>query len=434
MKYNYASFFLLPVIFLFTNCSEPNNQNNGELVDVAYFVPVYESATSIASRVTVDEPQPYQQSGKVITYGDYIFINKPNEGIHVVDNSNPEAPVNLSFISLKGNLDLAIVDDYLYADMFSALVVLNIQDIQNPSVVTDYTVEDVFYYDRYIFLPPFDTASGYDHVRYDYVDSSQGIVVDWTIEVRKEVIEIYDYDIGVLESTTAISFDDDFSPENISTAGSMTRFLPVENYLYTLSFNEMILFELDSEYRPNRWGKLDTGTQAETLFSLNDLLFVGSVSGMLMYDITDAANPSYINSIDHFRSCDPVVADSTHAYVTLRGGTNCFTQNNELQVIDIQNPEELFVASKHIMFNPHGLAVISDHLIVCDGTAGIKVVDVSDKSTPEVVNIYPIDFAYDVIVDYPNALVVGEETMHQYDISNLPEMVKISELNVGTAD
>ena len=76
MKYNYAGFFFLSVLFLFTNCSEPNTQNNGELVDVAYFVPIYESATSIASRVTVDEPQPYQQSGKVITYGNYILINK----------------------------------------------------------------------------------------------------------------------------------------------------------------------------------------------------------------------------------------------------------------------------------------------------------------------------------------------------------------------
>ena len=35
-------------------------------------------------------------------------------------------------------------------------------------------------------------------------------------------------------------------------------------------------------------------TQAETLFQLNDLLFVGSVNGMLVYDVSDAADPDYI--------------------------------------------------------------------------------------------------------------------------------------------
>ena len=83
------------------------------------------------------------------------------------------------------------------------------------------------------------------------------------------------------------------------------------------------------------------------------------------------------------------------------------------------------------MFNPHGLAIVDNHLLVCDGTAGIKVVDVTDRTRPKVVNTYPIDFAYDVIVHYPVAIVVGEQTMHQYDISNLPEMVKISELQVA---
>lgn len=436
MKFQSIRPYLLSFFLIITACTD-NTDGDSDLVDVAYFTPVYESATAIAARVTVDAPLPYQQSGKVITYGDYIFINKPNEGIHIIDNANPESPVNLSFISLKGNLDMAIVDGYLYADMYSALVVLDIQDIENPFVITDYTVEDVFYYDQYVFLPSFELAAGYDNVRYDYVDSSQGIVTDWTIEIRKENrSDFYLYQGPfVLESALATGLSDTDSPtNNVSTAGSMTRFLPIDNFLYTLSFNELILFELDANYRPNRWGKLDTSTLAETLFRLNDLLFVGSVSGMLMYDIADAANPSYINSIEHFRSCDPVVADTTHAYVTLRGGTNCFTDNNELQIIDIQNPEELFVASKHIMFNPHGLAIVEDHLIVCDGTAGVKVVDVTDRNTPEVINSYPIDFAYDVIVEYPYALVVGEQTMHQYDISNLPEMIKISELNVGNAN
>ena len=74
------------------------------------------------------------------------------------------------------------------------------------------------------------------------------------------------------------------------------------------------------------------------------------------------------------------------------------------------------------MFNPHGLGVHSNHLIICDGPAGVKVVDISDADDPKIVNSDPISFAYDVIIDYPSALVVGENDLYQYDISKLPKL------------
>ena len=190
-------------------------------------------------------------------------------------------------------------------------------------------------------------------------------------------------------------------------------------------------FSISEDYRPSRFARLDTGTQAETLFQLNDLLFVGSTTGMLMYDVSSPDNPDYINSIDHFRSCDPVVADSNYAYVTLRGGTNCFTETNELQIIDIRDPENLEVVARQVMFNPHGLAIHQDHLLGCDGSAGIKVLDVSDRENPSVVTTSSIPFAYDIIVDYPSAVVVGEGVIYQYDLSALPEITKTAELTLS---
>ena len=152
---------------------------------------------------------------------------------------------------------------------------------------------------------------------------------------------------------------------------------------------------------------------------------------MLMYDVSSPDNPGFINSIDHFRSCDPVVADSNYAYVTLRGGTNCFTETNELQIIDIRDPENLEVVARQVMFNPHGLAIYQDHLLVCDGSAGIKVLDVSDRENPSVVTTSSIPFAYDIIVDYPSAVVVGEGVIYQYDLSALPEITKTAELTLS---
>lgn len=432
-RFDFLKMSCLGFCLLLASCSLFKDEvlDDREMVDVAYYVPQYETTTQLAAKVSVDPPKDYAEAGKIVTYQNYIFINKPNEGVHVVDNSNPAAPVNLHFINIPGSLDLSIIDDHLYSDMFSALVVFNISDVTQPDLIEDFTVEDVFYYNPYRTL---DTTSrpeeSYAYTQYESIDESQGIVTGWEVEIRQEPLEEQIMYLRLEDSTlaeaTATVQADGFN--EVSTAGSMTRFLPIGRYLYTINFNELVLFSIGDNYQPSRFARLDTGTQAETLFQLNDLLFVGSTTGMLMYDVASPDNPNYLNSIQHFRSCDPVVADENYAYVTLRGGTNCFTETNELQIIDIRNPEELSVVARQVMFNPHGLAIHEDYLLVCDGSAGLKVIDVSNREEPNVLITDNIPFAYDIIVDFPSAIVVGEGVLYQYDLSNLPEIVKTNEL------
>ena len=432
-RFDFLKISVLGFCLLLASCSLFKDEiiDDREMVDVAYFVPQYETTAQLAAKVTVESPKDYAEAGKIVTYQNYIFINKPNEGIHVVDNSNPATPVNLHFINIPGSLDLTIIDDHLYSDMFSALVVFDISDVTLPDLIEDFTVEEVFYYNPYRTLDNVSRPEvGYDYTQYESIDDSRGIVTGWEVEIRQEPLEdqilyLRLEDTAIAETTSS---DQANGFSEVSTAGSMTRFLPIDRYLYTINFNELVLFSIGDNYQPSRFARLDTGTQAETLFQLNNLLFVGSTTGMLMYDVTSPSNPNYLNSIEHFRSCDPVVADENYAYVTLRGGTNCFTETNELQIIDIRTPEELSVVARQVMFNPHGLAIHEDYLLVCDGTAGLKVVDVSNREQPEILSTDNIPFAYDIIVDFPSALVVGEGVLYQYDLSNLPEIVKTNEL------
>ena len=432
-RFDFLKISVLGFCLLLASCSLFKDEiiDDREMVDVAYFVPQYETTAQLAAKVTVESPKDYAEAGKIVTYQNYIFINKPNEGIHVVDNSNPATPVNLHFINIPGSLDLTIIDDHLYSDMFSALVVFDISDVILPDLIEDFTVEDVFYYNPYRTLDNVSRPEeSYAYTQYESIDDSRGIVTGWEVEIRQEPLEdqimyLRLEDTAIAETTSS---DQANGFNEVSTAGSMTRFLPIDRYLYTINFNELVLFSIGDNYQPSRFARLDTGTQAETLFQLNNLLFVGSTTGMLMYDVTSPSNPNYLNSIEHFRSCDPVVADENYAYVTLRGGTNCFTETNELQIIDIRTPEELSVVARQVMFNPHGLAIHEDYLLVCDGTAGLKVVDVSNREQPEILSTDNIPFAYDIIVDFPSALVVGEGVLYQYDLSNLPEIVKTNEL------
>ena len=302
---------------------------------------------------------------------------------------------------------------------------------ENPAfveLIEDFTVPEIFNYDPFWAYEPIKEVDQYEYIRFDPIDHTKGIVTGWELEVRWETIDPYWYYLRMAsQEDDSVVLEGDSEVEEVSQAGSMARFLPIDNLLYTLNNWELILFEINENHQPLRFGKTPTNTMAETLYRLNDLLFIGTTTGMQLYDISDARNPKFLSQIDHFRSCDPVVADTEYAYVTLRGGTNCFTDRNELQIISLEDPKELEVVSRQLLFNPHGLAIYENFLLVCDGTAGIKVIDVADKENPKVLNTYPVNFAYDVIIDFPRAMVVGEGKLYQYEISQLPEMVLINE-------
>ena len=74
------------------------------------------SKAEFATSLSIEVPRPIDESGKVYTYQDYIFINDKSQGIHVIDNSNPQQPRKISFIKIPGNVDISIKDDFLFAD------------------------------------------------------------------------------------------------------------------------------------------------------------------------------------------------------------------------------------------------------------------------------------------------------------------------------
>ena len=57
----------------------------------------------------------------------YIFAEK--KGIHIIDNSVPESPVNLRFIEIPGCLDMAVKGSVVYADNAVDMVCIDVSDI-----------------------------------------------------------------------------------------------------------------------------------------------------------------------------------------------------------------------------------------------------------------------------------------------------------------
>ena len=95
--------------------------------------PVYQSPEDIRASFEIVPPVEVTNTGKIYLYQNYILLNEPGKGIHVINNENKEHPEIISFINIPGNYEMAVRGDRLFADSYMDLVVI---DISNPEAVT----------------------------------------------------------------------------------------------------------------------------------------------------------------------------------------------------------------------------------------------------------------------------------------------------------
>ena len=111
-------------ILLLGNCDKQHCTRTYTL-----YAPVYKTLSQIRAGMVSSEAKDLKIPGKIYVYGNYIFLNELGQGIHIIDNSQPNAMKNVAFIKIPGNLDLAAIGNTLYADSYSDLVTF---DISNP--------------------------------------------------------------------------------------------------------------------------------------------------------------------------------------------------------------------------------------------------------------------------------------------------------------
>lgn len=135
-RFYYYSFIFVSTWLLTACCfdCDGNHLDNRSEVECEK----YKFLTFDALKESVDivEASEIIKSGKIYMYGTMLLVNEVNRGIHIIDNTDKNNPINKAFIKLWGNLDIAVKDGYLYADSFTNLFVFNIKDIDNIVKVT----------------------------------------------------------------------------------------------------------------------------------------------------------------------------------------------------------------------------------------------------------------------------------------------------------
>jgi hypothetical protein len=375
-------------------------------------MPVYLEMKDVrAKEISIAPAQEIENPGKIYIYKDYLLINEPNKGIHIFDNKNPANPINLSFIPIEGNVDLAINSDILYADNYVDLLAFDLSNIRNIRLVN--RVKDVF-----------------NHL---YQHSTGKIITFKDTVLTSDSPELLYNDMWTVRPGMSFLTNMSKASQSYGTGGSMARFTLMDGHLFAVDESTLRVFDVLNPAEPKFLKPIELGWGIETIFPFDQKLFIGSNRGMHIYDASTPSAPTRLAVYEHVLSCDPVVVNEDYAFVTLRSGNFCNNGVNELHVIDIKNPSQPKLIKAYPMLNPHGLGLAENYLYVAEGKHGLKSFNASDVLTIDKNQLEFIQSmkSSDLIPGPKSLIVIGTDGVCQYDYSNPAQLKKLSCIQVS---
>ena len=388
------------------------------------YSPIYTSYEDFREQPAFNGPQPIRNQGNIYIKDQYLFITEPERGIHFINNSSPESPQQVGFLELIGCTGLEIKGDRLYANSYIDLVVFDISSIHQPVEIN--RVKNAF-------------PEALPMTEIDYpissVDKEKGVVTGWKLETVKEEVEYNNahwLNCPNCETMSITNTAVSNQGQSRGVSGSITKFTLINDYLYVMDKVSLKPFDISIPDAPKIHDGIPVSREVETLFAYNDHIFMGTTTGMLIFNTSIPNQPEHISSVNHFTACDPVVVKDNYAYVTVRSGTICGGAINQLDVINISDYNNPFTEKSYPMTNPHGLGIDNDMLFICDGSAGLKIFDATDpiESGNNLIHTFDDIIAIDIIPSNTLAIVIGENAIKQYDYLNPEELVLLSTIQI----
>ena len=225
-------------------------------------------------------------------------------------------PQKVGFYEIIGNVDMAVRGNILFADSYVDLV---------PELISPTLTIRLRSAGSRIYFPRLYRKEKRANP-YVMVNKSKGVIVDWEVKTVTEEHEPGSTWGGWIyrEKMTLMAATDGGAnwSAGAGTAGSMARFMLNDKYLHLIAHPWMLkTVDIEKAEKMSIVDSVNVSRNMETLFLLGNNMFVGTTTGMLIYDVTDATKPRQISHYDHISACDPVAADGDYAYVTLRTAT-----------------------------------------------------------------------------------------------------------------
>jgi hypothetical protein len=407
-------------------------------------------AALLAGAAAVAQPNALNRAGKIWYDEGFLYVNIIEQGVLVINNYDARNPQKVGFIEIPGNVDIAVRGRTLYANSYADLVAIDITDLNQVRELK--RIPNVFSHRRNnggwqaspiawrngdnltnflntLFRNPLNnTSNNWSGNRNNNNGGFFGGLGNLgTTGVNPS--------LAMNAAPAASNRPASQAPAGGGKGGSMACFTLVDNFLYAIDAQHLQVFDIANAASPEQRGqKTQINFDIETIFAYGDRLFIGGQSGMYIYSIANRMYPQREGHYRHTRSCDPVVVEGNYAYVTLRDGTDCGGSVNQLDVLDISNPQNPRKIQTYRMTNPHGLGIDNGLLFICDGRDGLKVFDARDPnaiSRNQIAHFSGMQ-AFDVIPDNSRKILmmVSPDKITQYDYNNFQNVQLLSEISL----
>jgi hypothetical protein len=345
--------------------------------------------------------------GKVNAIGQYFFINEMLEGIHVIDNSNPTAPIPLGFISIPGNIDFDTDGRFLYADSYADLLTIDISNIRNPRLIQ--RKRNAF---QHSLLEHNSRIIGHYVAKDSFVDFQCGVFTRNYMEDDGTYIAELGLNKGINDRRTGFRF---FSGMSIGNGGPSSRILRSENNFYTINGKDLGVGQIANN------GTVDI----HSLYTFDDLLegftHIGDFLGVI------AQSHSYFTKRNNSSSLN-----FTQPFFLLRWRSHFHGSNDSLW-LSVQNGhfgevglfrlnEESVPLKMGTLFvdKPLEILKLGSFFIVCQGKEGFSVFELSNfnfGSSRLLLKHSGIHAKKIIRVDEHSFLIVSDSGLTQFELT-----------------
>ena len=353
------------------------------------------------------QPRNLENPGKIFISTDLMLIGEGEAGIHIIDNSDPSNPVFINFLNIPGNREFAVKESKLFADSYYDLLQI---DISQPlEAVVEMRIEEAF---------PVRLSNSEGHALIDFDIEETTETLPCSENVHEDIWQYFDF-LGqrIPESALPTSFVSN-GTENF---GTVNRMAIVDDYMYVIGLSDFYVFQDIDNIISKSFHQEYFSHQMETIYPMDNYLFIGSLNSMSIYDISQPNAPAYVSAFQHATSCDPVLpTEDGLAYVTLRSGDECPGDENTLNIIDIDDIQRPFLVSSIEMDSPYAMSIHDNVLYVGEGSNGFRSFSIDGRRLTPLIHNQQIT-AYDII-PHPvrNDILVfaGPAGITQYTVDN----------------
>lgn len=368
-----------------------------------------QSVQDIRASFSVEPPRSITHPAGVYRSGNLLFLLQENEGVGIMDITQPEAPVDKVFIKLLSNSHVVVKSNVMIADNGVDLVSIDISDLNNIRLLN--RIHNVFP-EKWLKEQDSTVFIGYEEQK---ISTFKSYNPSDTVPPQNRNTE----------NNAALA---------IGKGGSETRFALQDNFLYIARGNALTPVDLTTPSQPILKDAVgyDGYPTFETVYAYQGFLYVGTSDGVLILNSSiSPSTPHFVSFASRtIRGCDPVVVQNNFMFSTVRTGTVCnqFGQS-ALFIHDVSDKTYPKMAYNKTIDNPKGLGIDGNLLFVCQGDKGMAIYT-WDETTQALNYLYQkIDlYAFDVITGNNILIVAAENGLYLYDYSDPNNIKRLSKV------